>query len=348
MRVATEAYRLPFERTITTARGSYTHRSGWILRLTTEDGVVGVGDCAPWPGFGSSMAAAHAFLHDDAALARAVAEPEACPVPEVRSALMTAIADIAARRAGQSLARWLDSKASSSVAVSSLVDSPIAAQRAVRAGFETVKLKVGAASVDEDIRRVAEVREAMGPAPALRLDANGSWSVADAVRALNAMEASDIELVEQPSATIDELRRVRLETGIRIAADESVTDAESLERVITTAAADFVILKPAFLGGPMATVGLAAHAHAQGVGAIVTHALESAVGRAAALHVACAIHPQIAAGLVNVLADDVTELDRPVLGRMHLPPNFGLGITPDAPSLVAPVPTWGPREEERA
>ncbi|MBC7794915.1 MAG: o-succinylbenzoate synthase [Clostridia bacterium] len=348
MRVATEAYRLPFQRTITTARGAFTHRVGWILRLTMEDGAVGVGDCAPWPGFGSSIAAVHTFLHDDAALARAVHEPEACPVPEVRSALMTAIADISARRAGLTMARFLDARSSNSAPVYKLVQDAIEAEEAMTAGFDTVKVKVGAADVDDDVARVFAIRRAIGNDAGLRLDANAAWTVTEAVRALTAMTDARIDLIEQPVATIDGLREVRLATGVRVAADESVTDAESIERIVERRAADLVVLKPAFLGGPAATVRLAAQAQEQGIGTIVTHALESAVGRALALHVACVIMPQLAAGLVNVLADDIAELDAPVLGCIHVPPQFGLGVIPANPSIASPVPTWGRRREERA
>lgn len=348
MRVATEAYRLPFERPITTSRGVFTHRTGWIVRLTMNDGTVGVGDCAPWPGFGSSVAAVHGFLHDDAALSRAVREPEACPVPEVQSAIATAIADATARRAGLPLSRWLDSKAASSVGVYSLASDAAQAEDAIRAGFDTVKVKVGASSVAEDVERVRSVRQAIGFDAGLRLDANGAWSVSDAVAALTAMADFQIDLIEQPCATINGMREVRLQTGARIAADESVGDAESIEKIVAASAADFVVLKPAFLGGPVATVSLAAQAQAHGIGTIVTHALESAVGRALALHVACAIFPQTSAGLVNALASDVAELDAPVLGRMHVPPSFGLGVSPETPGVVPPVPVWREPREDRA
>lgn len=348
MRIATEAYRLPFARPVTTSRGTFTHRVGWILRLTMADGITGVGDCAPWPGFGSSMAAAHAYLHDDEALARGVGEPEACPVPEVRSALLTAMADAEARRSGLTLSRWLEPRSATSVAVHALVASPEEAARALAAGFDTVKLKVGALPIEEDVARVSAIRDVIGSDVGLRLDANAAWSLDQATRALKSMADARVDLIEQPVASIEDMYALRLATGVRVAADESVTDAASIERIVEAEAADFIVLKPAFLGGPTATVDLAKQAQAHGVHAIITHALESAVGRALALHVACAVMPQVTAGLVNALAEDIGELDPPIMGRMHVPPHFGLGVTPDKPFTVPPVPVWGQRTEERA
>ena len=84
-------------------------------------------------------------------------------------------------------------------------------------GFGTFKLKVGAG---DDVAQVRAVREALGPRRKLRLDANGAWSVAEALGVLRMVEPLDVELVEQPVAELRELAEVSRD--IVVAADESI------------------------------------------------------------------------------------------------------------------------------
>ena len=99
------------------------------------------------------------------------------------------------------------------------------AKEGVRAGYQCFKLKVGRA---DDEERVAAVREAIGSWPALRLDANGVWSVDEAVERIGALEPNDLELVEQPCATLPELAEVRERVSTPIAADESITGPDDV------------------------------------------------------------------------------------------------------------------------
>src|SRR3954462_14472615 len=82
------------------------------------------------------------------------------------------------------------------------------AAEGVREGYSCFKLKVG---LPDDAERVAAVREAIGPWPALRIDANGAWSPDEAVTAIEKLAPYDIQLVEQPCATLDEMAQVRRE-----------------------------------------------------------------------------------------------------------------------------------------
>ena len=97
----------------------------------------------------------------------------------------------------------------------------------LREGYACFKVKVG---LPDDADRVAAVREAVGPWPALRVDANGAWSVEEAVRAIRALEEQDLEFVEQPCRTLEELAQVRQRVSTPIAADEPIATLRELRQ----------------------------------------------------------------------------------------------------------------------
>lgn len=160
-------------------------------------------------------------------------------------------------------------------------------------GCTTVKVKVAEPGqrLTDDLDRVAAVRESLGAGGRLRVDANGAWSVADAVTALARLAAYDLEYAEQPCASVPELRdlRVRLAgAGIEVpvAADESIRRAADPLRVAREGAADLVVVKVAPLGGVRAALHVVAEC---GLPAVVSSALDSSVGIAAGVALAAAL-----------------------------------------------------------
>jgi L-alanine-DL-glutamate epimerase-like enolase superfamily enzyme len=140
---------------------------------------------------------------------------------------------------------------------------------------------------------VRAARDVLGRTIQIRIDANQSWSEAEAVAALRAMEPLGIEFCEQPvpAGAVDAMARVRAATSIPIAADESVADAAGARRVLEARAADVIVVKPMALGGLHAARGVAAQAEELGASVVVTSLLESEVGRAGALHFAASLGP---------------------------------------------------------
>jgi O-succinylbenzoate synthase len=179
------------------------------------------------------------------------------------------------------------------------------AAEAVAAGITTVKVKVGAGALAEDADRVAAVREALGPAGRIRLDANGGWDVDTAVVALDRLAGFDLELVEQPVADLEDLARVRRRVAIPVAADESVRTLDDARRLAALDAADAVVVKVQPLGGIRAALQVI---EAAGVPAIVSSLYETSVGLAAGVALAAAL-PELpyACGLGTgaLLAGDV-------------------------------------------
>jgi o-succinylbenzoate synthase len=176
-------------------------------------------------------------------------------------------------------------------------------------GCRTAKVKVAQAGqvLDDDVARVAAVRRVLGAGARIRVDANGAWTVAQAREALDALAPFDLEYVEQPCATVEELAQVR-GLGVPVAADESVRRADDPLRVARLGAADLVVLKVPPLGGVRTALDVAL---ACGLPVVVSSALDTSVGISAGLALAGAL-PELpfACGLATtgLMAADVADL----------------------------------------
>ncbi len=187
---------------------------------------------------------------------------------------------------------------------------PEDAHRIVRgSGCGTAKVKVAepGQSTADDEARLEAVRDALGPTGKVRVDANGAWSVDEAVTAVRLLDraAGGLEYVEQPCATVEELASVRRRVDVPVAADESIRRAEDPYRVRDLEAADVAVLKVQPLGGVRACLRIAEDI---GLPVVVSSALETSVGIAAGVALAAAL-PSLehACGLatVRLLTDDV-------------------------------------------
>ena len=197
-------------------------------------------------------------------------------------------------------------------------------------GVRTAKVKVAepGQSLVDDVDRVEVVRALV---PTVRVDANGGWTVDEAVAAARALTASGpLEYIEQPCRTVEELAQVRRRVDVPIAADESIRKAEDPLRVVRAGAADIAVLKVAPLGGVRKLLAIAEQID---VPIVVSSALDSAVGIATGLHAAAAL-PKLehACGLGTgaLLMDDVAEPVAAVDG--YLPVG---AVTPDRARLEA-------------
>lgn len=184
-------------------------------------------------------------------------------------------------------------------------------------GCRTAKVKVAEAGqrLGDDVARVRAVREALGPEGRIRVDANAGWNVDEAEHAVHALAEFDLEYVEQPCASVDELaelrRRIRY-MGIPIAADESVRKAEDPIAVARAGAADILVVKAQPLGGIRRALAVIEEA---GLPAVVSSALDTSVGLSMGAALAAAL-PELdfdcGLGTASLLTADVaTEPLRP-------------------------------------
>lgn len=157
-------------------------------------------------------------------------------------------------------------------------------------GCRTAKVKVAdhVGSLAEDEARVEAVRDALGPAGAVRVDANAAWDVDTAVKHIPRLEqaAAGLEYVEQPCPDIEGLAAVRRRVDVRIAADESIRRAEDPLRIAVAEAADVAVIKCTPLGGVRRALRVA---EAAGLPCVVSSALETSVGLSAQLALAGAL-----------------------------------------------------------
>jgi o-succinylbenzoate synthase len=352
-------YRLPFAGAFGTAQAALKVREGFIVRLETGPGLIGLGDAAPLPEFGDGGPAdverwLAELVPELAGQTLAAVGPVVSRLLEVGGpgaaatafALETAAFDVLAQAAGLPLCSWLAAKSgklsqtvSFSVPVNATIGQPDtaaaceAASQAVASGFGCVKLKVGMeTSVAGEVERVEKIRQAIGPDVRLRLDANGGWTVPQALETLAALAQFDLELVEQPVAAsnLEGLARVRRAARMPVAADEPVKSLEAARNIIRAGAADWLVIKPMVVGGLEAGLEIIKLAHAAGVGCFVTTTIDSAVGIAAALHLAANLPaplPYCGLATASLLTGPLVENAIPVVaGQMQVPRKPGLGI----------------------
>jgi O-succinylbenzoate synthase len=205
-----------------------------------------------------------------------------------------------------------------------VVDPEVARRLVEESGCRTAKVKVADPGMPlaADLERVAAVRDALGPAGRIRVDANAAWSVDEAIAAIRELDrtAGGLEYVEQPCPSVLELAQVRRKVSVRIAADESIRRAEDPLKVAVAGAADVAVIKVAPLGGVRRALEVA---EACGLPCVVSSAVETSVGLAAGLALAGALPSlEFACGLGTVsllTADVVAQPLRPVDGWLPVP-----------------------------
>ena len=181
-------------------------------------------------------------------------------------------------------------------------------------GCTTAKVKVAerGQTLEDDVSRVAAVRDVMGPQARVRVDANGGWTISEATEALRRLAAYGLEYAEQPCASVEELARLRITLArngidVLVAADESIRRASDPMRVVREGAADVIVVKVAPLGGVRSALAIAQEC---GLPTVVSSALDTSVGIRAGLALAAAL-PELpfacGLGTVELMAGDVSN-----------------------------------------
>lgn len=290
-------FSLGLRRPFITAKGTTTHRNGWLVRVHFG-GIIGVGEATPFPGL---CADEPAQINRDLARIATITDPPP-PLEEldawvcahastavVRHALGAAVLDGMGQLHGQPIARLLNPQARADVPLNHLYTDDNALLHATMLGCQTVKLKVGVGSLDEDVATVQRIREIAGPGIHLRLDANGAWSEATAETAIAAFAPLGVQTIEDPVHPTQFAAMARLRgRGIDIAADESLTSMGVLHGLLAANAVDAIVIKPMRIGSPMAAMDIIRLADQYRIATIVTTTIDGAVGRMMALHLAAA------------------------------------------------------------
>lgn len=317
-----QPYRLAFREPFRTAVGILSHREGFVIEISDRHNHIGLGEAAPLAGFGMeplieteerlkelqklSIDVEINNLHDIESLLR-----ECDRTPAAKHGLELALLDLLAQSQNITLARLLANSVNGTVrarvpvnAVIGAIASDFAAAKAqayVTQGYRCLKIKVGARDFASDWRRVAAVRSQVGDDIQIRIDANQSWSVAEAIANLKKLEILQIEYVEQPVSALDliGMATVRRSQSIPVAADESVNSLAQLQQVIASQSADIIILKPMALGGILTAHQAALVAFNAGLDVVVTTTIDRAIARQAAFELAASLPIKRACGLAT-------------------------------------------------
>ena len=222
-------------------------------------------------------------------------------------------------------------------------ESAEVAARMVAEGFRTIKLKVGHDPLAFDQERVRLVREAVGPDVRLTVDANGGWSVNDAIRAAGWLEDYGVAFVEQPvhRLDLDGLARVRGRIRLPVMADESVFTVQDALACIQKGAADIISVYPGKNGGILNTVAIVAMAEAAGVHCAIGSNLEWDIASAAMAHLTVALPnlavERYAADIIGPLFHVEHAIEGTLLGppgHITVPRRPGLGVVLDPVRLA--------------
>jgi o-succinylbenzoate synthase len=321
---------IPLREPFVTAGGVVQARELALIRLEDDDGNLGFGEGAPLePYDGVSVDEVWEALRDG--------PPERGAPPQARAAWELAELDLQCRRRGRPLGELGPDQipVNRTLAAGPPEETAAAAHEGVRAGYSCFKVKVG---LPDDRDRVAAVREAVGSWPALRLDANGAWGPNEAVARIGELESFDLQLVEQPCRTLEELAEVRSRVRVPIAADEPIAGAADVTRAVELGACDVVNVKLAGSGGYLPAREAVREADRHGLRAFLSSTLDGPWGIAAALQLAAAEGISLACGLATLELFDARvarALGRPSNGLLAVPQGPGLGVEVDPADLEA-------------
>jgi len=320
-RVAFWPIDIPITDPFVVATGARVVAENVFVQVTLNDGTMGYGEAAPFPEVGgedrasclSSLAHLSPMLigqpvEDDRRLAQRLAE--AAPTqPAARCALETALLDAFCRVRGMPMWQlWggADLRARETditIPITALDDTLRLAAGWYEKGFRLFKMKVGV-DVQEDIRRLEAVHKAF-PGIAFIGDGNQGFSRQDCLRFAKGVRqfGGTLVLLEQPVARkdLDSLAAIRRETGIPVAADESVRSIGDARRVVEAQAADYINIK-IMKTGVLEAAEIAAFALTAGLQLMIGGMVESRIAMGASFSL-----------VLGLRGFDILDLDTPLL-----------------------------------
>jgi L-alanine-DL-glutamate epimerase-like enolase superfamily enzyme len=343
------AVSLPMKKPVKMAGETVIRADNILVRIESDDGVVGWGEAASAPTMtGETIASMMvAVTHmapgllkraaDDLAGASAVMDALMYGNTGAKAAIEIALHDLVGRATGRPLHALLGSKRRERIPVLAVIGSDDAAadlrevQERRKAGYAIYKIKVGVAAPEADAARTRDVCATLGSDCLISADANQGWSADEGVRYVRAVGDCGLDFLEQPVPAHDlaGMAKVAAASDIMIGADEGIHSRDDIERHHERKAARGVSLKAIKLGGVQAILAAARLCDRLGMNLNISCKTgETSIASAAAMHAAAAV-PSLAWGLTITstgLAEDVvgdplcvkgghlTVLDRPGLG----------------------------------
>lgn len=319
------SYKLPLKRTLKLKGLSIDSREGLILKIFDSDGNCGYGEIAPLPGFsreGFDEAKAQTIQICNS-LKHSVSpqQPEEIigamkdfpgeVYPSVSFGAASALLILSASRQNISLSELFDKDCNSSLEVNALLNGEreeilAGLSRIKESNFRSVKLKVGSGDLSEDIALTRKVREQLGESIELRLDANRSWSLEQAVTFHSETKDCRIEYIEEPVSNSSELLQLlkQKEPEFSIALDETLTEIE-ISDFKNFNSVSALVLKPTLLGLEK-TISFAELSKTHNIACVFSSSYESVLGLSIIAQLAAGNRTNSACGLdtLDIYADD--------------------------------------------
>ena len=296
------------------------------LRIHTNHGITGVGECSPFPMLVGETQDTCMYVGNQ--LAKLLIGKNPLEIEErlneldafiafnktIKSAFDMALYDIASKAANQPLYAFLggakkEIQTDLTIGISTPEKMAETAIAFVTQGVKIIKIKLGK-NGDEDITRVQKIRAAVGPSIKLRTDANQGWDYPTALKTLEAIASFDIQFCEQPMHKKYDplLPELKSKVKVPIMADESVFDHYDAERLIKSNSCDFINIKLAKSGGILEAIKIADTAAKYNMPCMLGGMVESRLALTAKVHLAMANK--------NL---QFYDLDTCLLGHLHDP-----------------------------
>lgn len=289
-----EKHDLIFKRPAKTSRETFKIKDTYLLRVTDENGVTGVGECSPlWT---LSIDPKEQYTeHLDWVCANIndwqtfIYSDELAGFPSIQFGLETALLDL--QNGGKQIVFPSDfTKGKAEIEINGLIwmgDYEYMAQQIedkIAAGFKCVKLKIGAIDWEEEQTLLQSIRNRFSAAEIeLRVDANGAFSAEEALEKLNKLSFFNLHSIEQPIMAQQEnaMQDLCAQTPVPIALDEELIGIKTYvekEQLLKTIQPQYIILKPSLIGGIKSANEWIAIAEQQNIKWWATSALEGNIG----------------------------------------------------------------------
>ena len=317
---------------------NFTHntRNSWIIKIEDNDGFIGYGEASPLPSFNRESFEEAGYCLEGFKLAiRDINEPisieesiilsnvHTLTAPSATFAIQTALYDLLSTKKNQSLSSFINPDSLSSVQSNGIYNLTSINN------YKVVKVKCGFRNLYDEIELLDNLVQQEGADIEFILDLNQAYDLPKAIRFLKEIDKFNIRYVEQPLAQnqLEDLEELRYHSDIPIALDESVTDIDSINKILDTNAADVFILKPQSIGSFQKLNQAIELIKNNNKKAVITSLLEGSIGRFATMHLVAANQITDTCGLAlekiykhedhifpNIENGTITISDQPGLG----------------------------------
>ena len=358
-RVDIFSVKVPYKYAIATSLGSSDSLNNVIVKVYTNEGVIGWGETAPKPAFsGENQSSVFYTLKNH--LAPSVIDENPLQLNLLvekmdkivwgqtfaKTAIDFALHDVAAKLQNIPLYNLLGGKCRAkiplawTIGVKDVKEAIKEGEEAIKEGFNALKIKIGSGNPEEDVRRVQQVQEQLGEEVPIRVDANQGYSLEEAKKVISSLDEIGLQLIEQPIKRTDLSGMAHLVKSFHtpIMADESVFTPEDAFKVAVSRAADIVNIKPQKPGGLVRSKQVAAICKAANLSCFASSRMSSNIGSAAVTHfVASTANVGFEGEFIDgvLMAEDYL-VEKPLEieeGIVKVPTGVGIGVKVDEEKL---------------